>query len=160
MLTLCLLAVRAEGKVASVKLEPEAALGAYMGLVEDHLAGILRIEKTIAISKEAKSAKWDEVKPLLDRFSQDLPTNATVWFMMPDGSYYATAKGGLTDQNLKDRTYFPKRRDALHDAFALHDVRWHHRPVRNRSGCRGGGSELQGQRRISARARRGSYASG
>ncbi|WP_164926889.1 PDC sensor domain-containing protein [Chlorobaculum tepidum] len=53
-------------------------------------------------------AKWDEVRPLLDRFSRDLPTNATVWFMMPDGSYYATAKGGFTDQNLKDCTCFPK----------------------------------------------------
>ncbi|RXK82179.1 hypothetical protein EST62_11245 [Chlorobaculum sp. 24CR] len=62
----------------------------------------------MAVSKEAKSAKWDEVKPLLDRFSQDLPTNATVWFMMPDGSYYSTAKGGLAEQSLRDRAYFPK----------------------------------------------------
>lgn len=108
VLALCLLAVRAEAKAASVKLEPEVALGAFTGLVEEHLAGILRTEKTIAASAEARSARWDEVRPLLDRFGQDLPTNATVWFMMPDGSYYSTAKGGLTDQNLKDRTYFPK----------------------------------------------------
>ncbi len=108
VLALCLFTVRAEGKAASVKLAPEVALGAYMGLAEDHLEGILRTEKAIAVSKEAMSAKWDEVKPLLDRFSHDLPTEATVWFMMPDGSYYATAKGGLADQNLKDRIYFPK----------------------------------------------------
>jgi methyl-accepting chemotaxis protein len=79
-----------------------------MGLVEDHLAGILRTEKTIAASSEARSARWDEVRPLLERFSKDLPTDATAWFMMPDGSYYSTAKGGLVDQNLKDRDYFPK----------------------------------------------------
>jgi hypothetical protein len=107
-LVLCLLTVRAEAKTASVRLEPEVTLGAFTGMVEDHLTGILRTEKTIAASAEARSVKWDEVKPLLDRFSQDLPTDATVWFMMPDGSYYSTAKGGLTDQNLRDRAYFPK----------------------------------------------------
>ena len=107
-LALCLLTVRGEAKTASVRLEPEVALGAFTGLVEEHLAGILRTEKTIAASAEARSVKWDEVRPLLDRFAQDLPTDATAWFMMPDGSYYSTAKGGLTDQNLKDRAYFPK----------------------------------------------------
>lgn len=108
VLALCLLAVRVEAKAASVRLEPEVALGAFTGLVEEHLAGILRTEKAIAASPEAKSARWDAVQPMLDRFAQDLPTDATVWFMMPDGSYYSTAKGGLTDQNLKDRSYFPK----------------------------------------------------
>ncbi|TNJ38968.1 hypothetical protein FGF66_06750 [Chlorobaculum thiosulfatiphilum] len=60
------------------------------------------------MTSEARSARWDEVRPLLDRFAQNLPTAATVWFMMPDGSYYSTAKGGLTDQSLRDRAYFPK----------------------------------------------------
>jgi methyl-accepting chemotaxis protein len=107
-LALCLLAVRAEAKAASVKLEPEVALGAFTGLVEEHLAGILRTETVIAATSEARSARWDEAGPLLDRFAQNLPTAANVWFMMPDGSYYSTAKGGLTDQNLRDRVYFPK----------------------------------------------------
>jgi hypothetical protein len=107
-LALCLFAVRAEAKAASVKLEPEVALGAFTGLVEEHLAGILRTETVIAATSEARSARWDEAGPLLDRFAQNLPTAATVWFMMPDGSYYSTAKGGLTDQNLRDRVYFPK----------------------------------------------------
>lgn len=107
-LALCLLAVRAEAKAASVRLEPEVALGAFTGLVEEHLAGILRTETVIAATSEARSARWDEAGPLLDRFAQNLPTAATVWFMMPDGSYYSTAKGGLTDQNLRDRVYFPK----------------------------------------------------
>jgi hypothetical protein len=105
---LCLLTMRAEAKAAPVKLEPEVALGALMGLVEEHLEGILRTEKVIAATTEAKSASWDAVRPLLDSFSQELPTDATVWFMMTDGSYYSTAKGGLTDQNLRDRAYFPK----------------------------------------------------
>jgi len=105
---LCLLTVRAEAKAASVRLEPEVALVAFMGLVEEHLEGILRTEKVVAATSEARSAKWGELRPLLDRFSQYLPTDATVWFMMPDGSYYSTAKGGLADQNLRDRVYFPR----------------------------------------------------
>jgi methyl-accepting chemotaxis protein len=108
VLALCLLAVRAEAKAVSVTLEPEVALGAFTGLVEEHLEGILRTEKVIAATTEARSAKWDEVRPLLDRFSCDLPTEATAWFMLPDGSYYSTAKGGLVDQNLRDRVYFPR----------------------------------------------------
>ncbi len=108
VLALCLFTVRAEAKPASVKLEPEVALGAFTGMVEEHLAGILRTEKVIAATTEARSARWDDVRPLLDRFAQDLPTDATAWFMMPDGSYFSTATGGLVDQNLRDRVYFPK----------------------------------------------------
>jgi methyl-accepting chemotaxis protein len=44
---------------------------------------------------------------MLDRLSDDLETDATVWFALPDGSYYSTEAKGLTDQNLKDRPYFP-----------------------------------------------------
>ncbi|WP_198002630.1 cache domain-containing protein [Chlorobaculum parvum] len=109
VLALCLLTVRAEAKTepVPVKLEPEVALGAYMGLLEEHLGGILRTEKVVAESIEAMSGRWDMVWPLLARFSQDLPTDAAVWYMMPDGRYFSTAKGGLTDQNLSDRAYFP-----------------------------------------------------
>jgi len=109
VLALCLLTVRAEAKTepVPVKLEPEVALGAYMGLVEEHLEGILRTEKVIAGSIEAVSGRWELVWPLLDRFSQDLPTDATLWFMLPNGRYFSTATGGLTDQNLSDRPYFP-----------------------------------------------------
>ncbi len=108
VLAMLLLAVRADAKTVRLDLEPDVALGAYTALAEEHLAGILRTEKTIAATSEAKSAGWSGVGPLLKRFSRDLPTDATVWFMMPDGRYYATAKGGLTDQNLRDRAYFPK----------------------------------------------------
>lgn len=88
-------------------VDAQVVLNAYQGLVEEHLSGVLRSAKVIALSTEAKSAKWEKVKPLLDRFSEDLETDATVWFAMPDGRYYATEAKGLTDQNLKDRSYFP-----------------------------------------------------
>lgn len=87
--------------------DAQVILNAYQGLVEEHLNGVLRSAKIIAVSTEAQSADWEQVKPMLDRLSNDLATDATVWFAMPDGSYYSTEKQGLTDQNLTDRVYFP-----------------------------------------------------
>ncbi len=98
----------AGSKSASLKLEPQVTLGSYKGLVEDHLGGVLRTARVIAVSSEARTAQWELVKPMLDRFSNDLATDATVWFVLPDGSYYATETGGVSDQNLKSRNYFPK----------------------------------------------------
>lgn len=82
------------------------ALSAYRGIVEEHIAGILRSERIIAASPEAKSARSENFKPLLMRLSDDLPTDATAWFVLPDGGYFATEVGGMTEENLKDRPYF------------------------------------------------------
>lgn len=97
----------AEPKTAPVLMDRQVALNAYQGLVEDHVSGVLRSAKIIAASREAQSANWDQVRPMLDRFSQDLETEAAIWFAMPNGSYYSTETGELTTQNLKDRAYFP-----------------------------------------------------
>ncbi len=87
--------------------DAQAALGAYRGLVEQHIAGIRHTLRVIADSAEAKSGSWEQCGPLLKKLSNDLTTDATAWFVMPDGSYSATESGGETDQNLKDRHYFP-----------------------------------------------------
>ena len=108
ILMLCSLTAQAESKTASLNLEPQVALGAYKGLVEDHLSGVLRTERVMALTSEARSARWEAVRPLLDRFRNDLTTDATVWFMLPDGSYYLADTGELSTQNLKDRPYFPR----------------------------------------------------
>ena len=99
---------RADSKSASLKPDPKVTLETYKGLVEDHLSGILRTVRVIALTSEAGSTKWESVRPLLDRFSNDLATDATMWFALPDGSYFSTETGGVSDQNLKDRNYFPK----------------------------------------------------
>lgn len=87
--------------------DAQLALGAYRGIVEEHIAGIRRALKVIADSTEAKSGSWEQSGPLLKKLSDDLSTDATAWFVLPDGSYSATEVGGETDQNLKDRHYFP-----------------------------------------------------
>jgi len=93
-------------KMATVNVQ--VVLNAYQGLVEEHLSGVLRSIKVIAASPEAKSANWERTRPMLDRLDKDLETDASVWFAMPDGSYYSTSADGLTEQNLGDRSYFPQ----------------------------------------------------
>ncbi len=99
---------QADAKSTNLHIDPQVALGAYKGLVEDHLAGVLRTVSVIAQTSEARSAKWETVKPLLDRLSKDLPTGPTVWFALPDGSYYSVESGGLTEQSLMGRPYFSR----------------------------------------------------
>jgi methyl-accepting chemotaxis protein len=106
ILTIYSFTAQADSKAVSLKLDPRVALCAFRGLVENHLTGVLRTERVIASTSEARSARWESVKPLLDRFGKDLATDATIWFMLPDGSYYSTEAGGLVGQNLKDRPYF------------------------------------------------------
>jgi hypothetical protein len=81
-------------------------LRAYQGLVEEHLAGILRLEKALAATLDAKSAQWENIKPALKSLSLGLGTDAAVWFALPDGNYYTT-EGDRAERNLKDREYFP-----------------------------------------------------
>ena len=108
-LTLNPLSANAEAPAAPqvAAINAQVALNAYQGLVEEHLGGVLRSARAIALSGAARSASWEQVKPMLDRLSDDLETDATVWFALPDGRYYATEAKGLTDQNLSDRPYFP-----------------------------------------------------
>lgn len=84
-----------------------AALGAYRGMVEEHAEGILRDLRIIADTTEARSAKESEYKPLLMRLTDNLTTDATSWYVLPDGSYFATELSGMSEQNLKDRHDFP-----------------------------------------------------
>ena len=87
--------------------DAQLALGAYRGIVEQHIAGIRHTLRVIAESAEAKSGAWDQCGPLLKKLSDDLTTDATAWFVLPDGSYTATEGDGEAEKNLKDRHYFP-----------------------------------------------------
>lgn len=97
------------GESLSRHFGPDAhmALGAYRGMVEEHTGGILRSLRIIAQSREAQSGQEEEFKPLLMRLSEDLTTDATAWYVFPDGKYFATEAAGMVEENLKDRSYFP-----------------------------------------------------
>jgi methyl-accepting chemotaxis protein len=102
---------RAEAPATPTKMatvDAQVVLNAYQGLVEEHLAGVLHSIRAVAVSSEAKSANWERTKPILDRLSNDLETDAAVWYAMPDGTYFSTDAEGLTEKNLSDRSYFPR----------------------------------------------------
>ncbi len=98
---------RAEEATGTFGPDAHAALGAFRGMVEEHIEGIVRTLRVVADTKEVKSANWEDMKPLVVRVGDDLPTDATTWFAIPDGSYYASQTAEMTDRNLKDRPYFP-----------------------------------------------------
>jgi methyl-accepting chemotaxis protein len=108
---LATLPARAEAPATPTKMatvDAQVVLNAYQGLVEEHLAGVLHSIRAVAVSSEAKSANWERTKPILDRLSKDLETDAAVWYAMPDGTYFSTDAEGLTEKNLSDRSYFPR----------------------------------------------------
>lgn len=94
------------GPRSAFEVDAHAALDAYQGLVEEHLGGVLRSIRALAVTPEAQTGEWAAIEPALMRLSEDLPTDATVWFALPDGSYTSTARGPST-QKLNDRSYFP-----------------------------------------------------
>ncbi|MFN6095895.1 MAG: hypothetical protein ACK49J_12995, partial [Verrucomicrobiota bacterium] len=100
---LATLPARAETPATPTKMatvDAQVVLNAYQGLVEEHLSGVMHSIKVIAESPEAKSANWERTRPMLDRLDKDLETDASVWYAMPNGSYYSTSAEGLTEQNL------------------------------------------------------------
>ena len=92
---------------SAFEVDAHTTLDAYQGLVEEHLAGVLRSVRALAVTPEAQTGEWAAVEPALMRLSEDLPTDATVWFALPDGSYTSTAHGPST-QTLSHRSYFPE----------------------------------------------------
>lgn len=107
MTSLSLVTAHAEEHSNHFGPDAHAALGAYRGMVEEHAEGIVRDLRIIADTSEAKSGKQELYKPLLMRLTDNLPTDATTWYALPDGSYFATEKDGMSEENLKDRHYFP-----------------------------------------------------
>ena len=101
VLSVFCLAVRAD------EPSPDSAdsLSAFVVLVDGHLAAALDSVKEAAIVPSVRSGDWEKMKGTISAVRVRCGECAA-WFAEPDGSYY-TAEKGLTDQNLKDRSYFP-----------------------------------------------------
>lgn len=87
--------------------DAHVAVSAYRGMVEEHAEGIVRALRIIASTDEARSGDWEKIKPLLNTLSSSLETDATAWFVLPDGKYHATETEDTATLTLKDRAYFP-----------------------------------------------------
>lgn len=97
----------ARDQPAGFDVDGHIALRAYQGLVEEHLAAVLRTLRALAATSDAQTMKWQLIKTALRTLSQDLTTDATVWYALPDGRYYST-EGDTSAKTLADRDYFPK----------------------------------------------------
>lgn len=91
----------------SFTVDARVVLHAYQALVDQHLTDVLHAIRALAGTSDARSASWPEIRPALDRLSQDLTTGATVWFALPDGGY-ASTEGVSAGATLADRDYFPE----------------------------------------------------
>lgn len=81
------------------------ALNGCRALVEAHLGGVLSALKSLARTGDARSGRWDRIRPALGVLAEDVTTEAAVWFAKPDGRYH-TVEEGLSPETLGDRDYF------------------------------------------------------
>lgn len=102
-------AVAAEARQA-LALDPGVGLNAYAALVEQELDSARNGLRVLAVTENVVSGDWDRIKGPLAQFAKGISTSAAVWFARPDGSYF-TVEAGLTNENLKDRHYFPDLMD-------------------------------------------------
>jgi hypothetical protein len=90
----------------ALTIDARIAVSAAIALAETHIQGAVRSLGLLAATEVVRSGKWETMVSLLTKFKEgQIP--AVVFYALPDGSYYTVEKG-RTDQNIKDRAYFPK----------------------------------------------------
>ena len=94
--------------IASPVLNIDGRIGvsAAIALAEGHIQSMVRSLQLLAMTEEIGSGNWERMRGLLTKFNE-VQILAVVFYALPDGSYYTVEKG-KTDQNIKDRAYFPK----------------------------------------------------
>ncbi len=85
--------------------QADLALSAIMAETDSRLKIILRTFEVLAVTSDAKSREWQNIRPLLASLETNEP-GARTWYALPDGSYY-TVVDGLTTASLRNRSYFP-----------------------------------------------------
>lgn len=97
---------RAEAQNA-VMLEPAVGVNAMRALVEHQLESARSSLRILAATEDIQSGDWNRIKGPLAILAEAFPDSAAVAFVRPDGSYF-TVESDLIEQNLKDRSYFPR----------------------------------------------------
>jgi len=90
----------------SSEADARSMLSAFVSYTDLRMSSVQQSLEILASTSEAKSAKWQKMKPLLSGYERS-DGDLIVWFVRPDGGYY-TVDRGLMDVNLSDRSYFPK----------------------------------------------------
>jgi polar amino acid transport system substrate-binding protein len=90
---------------ASAEAQADLALNILFAETDGQLKAVLRPLEVLAVTTEAQSGEWQNIRPLLAVLEEKEP-DARTWYALPDGSYY-TLVDGLASANLKTRSYFP-----------------------------------------------------
>jgi ABC-type amino acid transport substrate-binding protein len=93
------------GVQVSAGAQADLALNIMAAETDSQLKAVLRPLEVLAVTPEAQSGEWQNIRPLLATLEEKEP-DARTWYALPDGSYY-TVVDGLTSANLKTRSYFP-----------------------------------------------------
>lgn len=91
----------------TLMVDEKVALSALVSLIDGHIQKVADCLTLVAMTDQVKSGNWDKMKNLLSEVEK-VNISSVIWFVRPDGSYYTSEKGLVTDQNLKDRDYFPR----------------------------------------------------
>lgn len=87
-------------------VDSRTGVSALTALADSHISYYLSSLQVLALTAEVQSGEWPRMAGLLGKIEES-GTPATLWYVLPDGSYY-TVTLGLTTQNLSDRAYFPQ----------------------------------------------------
>jgi hypothetical protein len=93
------------GNQQADRMDTSVGVSAVVALADSHISSYVNALEALTMTQEVQSGDWEEMVGLLAKVQQAQVPN-TLWFVLPDGSYY-TVDQGLTDQNLSNRTYFP-----------------------------------------------------
>jgi len=105
VLALILVGVGCGGSGNNAEVQTGVGVSALTALSDSHVSGYISSLEVLAMTQEVQSGDWERMSALLKKVEQShIP--ATVWYVLPDGSYF-TVTQGKTAQNLSDRAYFP-----------------------------------------------------
>jgi hypothetical protein len=82
------------------------ALHSFMSLSDGHLQKLADVLSVLASTDAVRSGEWNRIRgPLAEAKRVNVP--ATLWFALPDGTYWTVAQGRVAE-TLSDRRYFPR----------------------------------------------------
>jgi len=99
--------LNAADKDKSLEFDADVVLSSVMTLADNYINSIAVVLELAAVTEEVASLDWQRIKPLLAKIEGRKPGEVIAWYAKPDGTYY-TVDDGLTEENQKDRSYFPK----------------------------------------------------
>jgi hypothetical protein len=104
-LALIVLTAGCGGGEDTVTINGEMGVSALTALADSYIEGYVNSMEPLAMTQEVQSGQWEDMEKILEKVD-DSHVGGTIWFALPDGSYY-TVELGKTNLNLSDRDYFP-----------------------------------------------------